>query len=154
MDSAKLQDWLQVIGVFGVMASLIFVGLQMRQAHEIALAAQYQARTASVQDMWMAMLQGGYDMSVIGRPRDELTNTQWNHSYMGSAWVWYTLDNLHYQHSVGFLPDEAWEGAQQIVLDAWDRPVSRDVFNSFRPNMRRSFVEFVEQKVRDAGEPT
>ena len=31
MDSAKLNDWLQVVGLFGVIASLIFVGLQMKQ---------------------------------------------------------------------------------------------------------------------------
>ena len=45
MDSAKLNDWLQVIGLFGVIASLIFVGLQMKQDREIALAGTYQDRT-------------------------------------------------------------------------------------------------------------
>lgn len=38
MDSAKLNDWLQVIGMFAVVGSLVFVGLQMRQTQEIALA--------------------------------------------------------------------------------------------------------------------
>jgi hypothetical protein len=28
MDSAKLNDWLQVVGMFAVVASLIFVGMQ------------------------------------------------------------------------------------------------------------------------------
>jgi hypothetical protein len=35
MDSAKLNDWLQVIGIFALVASLIFVGLQMKQTQEI-----------------------------------------------------------------------------------------------------------------------
>ena len=43
MDSAKLNDWLQVIGLFGVVASLIFVGLQMKQEHEIALSNGIQS---------------------------------------------------------------------------------------------------------------
>ena len=47
MDSAKLNDWMQVVGIFAVVASLIFVGLQMKQAQDIAVAAQYQERTAS-----------------------------------------------------------------------------------------------------------
>jgi len=38
MDSAKLNDWMQVIGIFAVVASLIFVGLQMKQAQDIALS--------------------------------------------------------------------------------------------------------------------
>ncbi len=37
MDSAKLNDWLQVFGIFALVASLIFVGLQIRQTQEIAM---------------------------------------------------------------------------------------------------------------------
>ena len=51
MDSAKLNDWMQVIGIFALVASLVFVGLQMRQAHEIALSDIYQSRAASVIEM-------------------------------------------------------------------------------------------------------
>jgi hypothetical protein len=40
-DMSKINDWLQVVGMFGVIASLIFVGLQMKQAHEIALSNTY-----------------------------------------------------------------------------------------------------------------
>ena len=35
MDSAKLNDWLQVTAIFALVASLIFVGLQMKQTQEI-----------------------------------------------------------------------------------------------------------------------
>ena len=38
MDSAKLNDRMQVVGIFAVVASLIFVGLQMRQTHRISLS--------------------------------------------------------------------------------------------------------------------
>jgi hypothetical protein len=46
MNSSKINDWLQVVGLFGVIASLVFVGLQMRQDREIALSEAYQDRTA------------------------------------------------------------------------------------------------------------
>ena len=29
MDSAKLNDWMHVVGIFALVASLIFVGLRM-----------------------------------------------------------------------------------------------------------------------------
>jgi len=51
MDSAKLNDWMQVIGIFALVASLIFVGLQMKQTHEIALSDAYQSRAATVIEM-------------------------------------------------------------------------------------------------------
>jgi hypothetical protein len=38
MDSQRLHDWLQVIGIAAIVASLIFVGLQLKQSDEIALA--------------------------------------------------------------------------------------------------------------------
>ena len=38
MDSQRLHDWLQAIGIAAVVASLIFVGLQIKQSDEIALA--------------------------------------------------------------------------------------------------------------------
>ena len=35
MDSEKVNDWLQLVGMFGIMASLIFVGVQVRQTQAI-----------------------------------------------------------------------------------------------------------------------
>ena len=42
MDAAKLNDWIQVIGIFALVASLIFVGLQMQQDREIARVMIYR----------------------------------------------------------------------------------------------------------------
>jgi hypothetical protein len=53
-DMSKINDWLQVVGMFGVIASLIFVGLQMKQAHEIALSNTYQSRSDATVDAMMA----------------------------------------------------------------------------------------------------
>jgi hypothetical protein len=36
MDSAKLNDGLQILGMLGIIASLIFVGMQLKQTDEIA----------------------------------------------------------------------------------------------------------------------
>ena len=47
MDSAKFNDWMQVIGIFALVASLIFVGYQLKQDREIAKAATYQERTSA-----------------------------------------------------------------------------------------------------------
>ena len=36
MKSEKVNDWHQIVGMFGIMASLVFVGLQVRQTQVIA----------------------------------------------------------------------------------------------------------------------
>ena len=35
MDFSKVHDWIQIVGLFGIMASLVFVGLQVRQTQAI-----------------------------------------------------------------------------------------------------------------------
>ena len=45
MKKIDTQTLVQLFGMAGVMASLIFVGLEMRQSQRIALAAQNTART-------------------------------------------------------------------------------------------------------------
>jgi len=55
MQSRPQRDWLQIIGQFGGVAWLLFVGLQMKQEQEIALSAAYQARTATLVDFVTAM---------------------------------------------------------------------------------------------------
>jgi hypothetical protein len=47
LDSAKTNDWAQIVGRFVLVASLLFVGLQMKQVQEIAWAEAYQERAAS-----------------------------------------------------------------------------------------------------------
>jgi hypothetical protein len=54
MESAKLNDWMQVVGIFAVVASLVFVGMEMRQSQKIALSAAYQARSDSSMNFRMA----------------------------------------------------------------------------------------------------
>ena len=46
MDSQKLHDWLQIIGIAAVVASLVFVGLQLKQSDEIALADIFESAAA------------------------------------------------------------------------------------------------------------
>jgi hypothetical protein len=42
VNTTKLNEWLQVIGIFAVVASLIFVGIQLIQSQNIANADRFQ----------------------------------------------------------------------------------------------------------------
>ena len=44
MKKVSLDTWIQLLGMAGIIVSLIFVAMQMRQSHRFALAAQQQAR--------------------------------------------------------------------------------------------------------------
>lgn len=56
MDLAMLNDWMQVVGIFAVVVSLIFFGMQMRQTQEISVATLYQMRSDSAREIGAMMI--------------------------------------------------------------------------------------------------
>jgi len=68
MDSAKLNDWMQVLGIFALVISLIFVGLQMRQDRVLAAVDATRSRSDLVngltemvsdnRELWVSALNG------------------------------------------------------------------------------------------------
>ena len=46
MNSKTLNNWMQFLASIGVILSLIFIGVQIQQSREIAIADIYQQRTA------------------------------------------------------------------------------------------------------------
>jgi hypothetical protein len=57
IDSKKLNDWIQAIGIFAVVASLIFVGIQMRQSQEIAIAETFLSIMSSEMEIYNATIE-------------------------------------------------------------------------------------------------
>ena len=54
INSETLRDWVQIVGTFGVITLLIFVGLLVKQNHKIALSSSCQARAQLVVDINVA----------------------------------------------------------------------------------------------------
>ena len=44
MKKVSLDTWIQLLGMLGLLGGLVFVGLEMQQSQNIALAAQQQSR--------------------------------------------------------------------------------------------------------------
>ena len=56
MKNLNINTMGQLLGLIGVMASLIFVGMELRQSQTIALAGQIQARDQMLLDNQLAIL--------------------------------------------------------------------------------------------------
>jgi len=115
MDSAKINDWMQVIGIFALVASLVFVGLEMRQSQKIALSAAYQARADSSMNLRMAPFESETLQTAMAKVNiqemslDQLTPEE----LIVLRGRWSTqlvyLENMHYQYLNGFITDEHWQ---------------------------------------------
>ena len=149
MDSAKLNDWMQVIGIFALVASLVFVGLQMRQAHEIALSDIYQSRAASVIEMVTANAANEKGLAAWYAPDsvsiDSLSPAEVRAGNQMALSLLLAYDNMLFQHESGFITDEGWAAGRADMKGMMRQLFVQRYFESQRERMRPSFkAVFVE----------
>ena len=152
MNSAKLHDWLQIIGIFAVVASLIFVGFQMKQEHEIAIANQYQARATTAVEIQEARQQleivarreGQRYLDSYGWPEgfdEEMPTEDFGVLIFDARRLLYSYDNLHYQFHAGFLPADAWQSNRTTIRILAQRPIFHYLIEA-RPGVYRpSYID-------------
>lgn len=145
MKSASWKDIAELVAITAVVASLIFVGLQMRQTQEIAQATLYQMRSDSAQEIRLAtifpeqlkaaMLKQGSDLTMPERQSlNSLTSMVLDH-----------FENSHHLHQLGMLSQEQWDSdivqlTRFLSLD----PLAVDRWNDVKETYRRSFEAEVD----------
>jgi hypothetical protein len=149
MNSAKLSDWMHVIGIFALVASLIFVGLQMRQAHEIALSDIYQSRAAAVIGMVTANAANDKGLAAWYAPDsasiDALSRAEVLAGDQMALSLLLAYDNMLFQHESGFISDDGWAAGRADMKRILRLLFIRRSFDSQLERMRPSFkAVFVE----------
>ena len=164
MNRDSLGDWLQILGMLAIVASLVFVGLQLKQAQDIAIASQYQARLDSASGHHTALLESDPALRVIGtgilediqaeagmpaeykawaasQPVEELA-----FRYIGGVIFLKSHDNVYFQYQRGFLSEEAWTALRaQLKLGLNDdRSWSRAVYEANPEVWRESYRQLID----------
>ncbi len=75
MVPKKLTDWLQALGLFGVLGGLIFVGLQLLLDRQVALNEGTEAATSNRQ-YWAELVNTNAEVWVKGLAGDPLSTTE------------------------------------------------------------------------------
>ena len=158
MKENSWKDIAELIGIAAIVASLIFVGLQMKQSQDIALAAQYQARTDTIVNLYSENKQHAIGAELWGNlmktwPDDELGMSAAGEAIIRNmepqqlAWVYYELssqfrihENHHYQYQAGFLDEEssrAFNSGLKAFLSS--APLAVDIWEGEKKSFRESF---------------
>jgi hypothetical protein len=144
MNSAKLNDWMQVVGIFALVASLVFVGLQMRQSQEIAIADQFQSRTQTVLSFLETQMEVGYVPNVPGW-RDRVSNKEILADDIHTRqWLWVNYDNHYFQYQAGFMEESAWQAQLNGLQYLYSGCEMRFIYDARKRGLRSEFVELVE----------
>ena len=149
MLSEKVQNWLHIAGIFGVIVSLIFVGIELRQSQAIALSDAYHARAELSIALRMAPFQSTTLLSALTRrienSSDTLTpeETRALDRYVVIQMLY--LENVHYQYVNGFIPRDQWASNYVALKQILSDPAQRQRMLSTRENASATFYEVIRR---------
>jgi len=140
------QTLVQLIGMGGVILSLIFVGLEMRQSQRIALAAQNTARTEMLTQMvntWTeSEFQWGSGIRLYGtdayrfHPRVNLGHL-----------VLYILDNDYLQFSLGLMDENVWRDKLDYAAAQFASCEGRVILEDRETSISSELLELIREKL-------
>ena len=114
------------LGVIGIIGSLLFVGLELRQSHRIALADQIQSRNAMLSNFIIAPLNGSATaLRMWGEQGNDLTEEERLVRSQITRHRILTLTNAWQQYELGLLSLEAWQQAESRARGIWDNCSTR-----------------------------
>ena len=148
MASEKVNDWVQILGIVGIIGSLVFVGLQLNQSQEIAIASQYQARLDSIIAVKGNLLQSDSLIHVIrkvenGEPLGEMDIFVLDLAVGQAFDLWETN---HFQYVSGYVSEEHWQGVLREIDMSLGKLYVPEFWASNRLSYRESFAEIIDSR--------
>jgi hypothetical protein len=114
MKTVSLDVWVQLLGMLSVLAGLLFVGLEMRQSQQIALAAQQQARMEVFVDAVGIMSDGG--VSYQNFLANGITDDNETHVENFLHQLWWIFENDFLQYNLGLMDESVWEAKLRAII--------------------------------------
>tara|TARA_B110000263_G_C15054861_1_gene394709 strand:- start:223 stop:678 length:456 start_codon:yes stop_codon:yes gene_type:complete len=111
MKKVSLDIWIQLIGMLGVLAGLVFVGLELQQSQRIAIANAIQGRNQMQSNYLLAPLEGQLQAVELRSPQDYQSLSPIQRLIREQLILHrsVTVTNAWQQYSLGLLTDEAWQ---------------------------------------------
>ena len=140
----------ELVGGFAVIASLVFVGFQVRHNTRSIRAATFQEAMRDVMtstDMaisdpeWTRIWFGGLE------DLDSLSPDERRRFGLGMVGFWRRIENVVYQTEQGVLERDAWEGLREALKRILSHPGAAAWWRVSDHAFNRSLREFVEREL-------
>ena len=154
MKKININALIQVLGMAGVIGSLIFVGLEMQQSQRIALAAQQQARMEVFVEAMNTFSETGVSYQAYleqgGRnSKTETLTTNFTHQ------LWWIHENDYLQYRLGLMDQSIWEAKLRAIeisynsLNEESCILNKRIWGTRRVMLDVNLVELVESLPND-----
>ena len=161
----KHYDWksiAELVGIAAIVASLVFVGLQLKQSQEIAIADQYQNRSDAALEYWTAMTQSDatvaywanriVDFMESGAAEESLVSLyeEEGSEHLAVALMVFrsnitVFDNYQFQYEKGFMTDDAWQPFRERLKGLLSRSENAAFYRLGRLGLRSTFRDVCDQ---------
>ena len=152
MQKTHWKDIVEVVGIAAIVASLIFVGFEMRQTRQLAMADAYQKRTELEMQLSLMTVEPDKLKSARAKAQSgQLFSAEEIADYEGywNAQVMY-WENVHYQWENGLLERDHWEAQLASIRLQFDQPASRLYWTNWRHVWREPFREVIDRLISEA----
>ena len=147
MQLAKVNGLLAILANIGVLAGIIFVGIEIQQNTSAVQSSTLQDITNSTAEALFLRLANPEIGEVIIRGRDDLSSlseidrSQFN-TYQRVMWL--RFQNTHYQYELGSFPERIWESYYQIMCGQLTIPGIREDWPRHTRVLSSEFVTLIE----------
>ena len=114
----------QIVGITSLIASLIFVGLELRQSHKIALAAQQQERAALITEVIGSFSDANPPISFLGFLNETIDLSDPNTKAIIETYIyriWMIYENDYLQHKLGLMDEDVWQAKITSMRNVYAR---------------------------------
>ena len=147
----NLQDLVQVLGGIGVIASLIYVAIQIRNNARAVRAATYQQLSASHSAAWDNLFNNGESCSLVLKGGDDfegldrVEKSRYRHMLMATM---RRYENAWFQHRIGTLKTDDWHGINAHLEAIFKAPGNHSAWVLIRERSNAQFRIFVDELVK------
>jgi len=137
----------ETLGTLGLIASLVFVGLEIRQ-NNVALRASAIQESINVARQQTQMLATNPDLIRIGlalAQGEPVTEVEAAQNRWVASSFWWGMQGVYRQWQLGVLPDEEWAAWDRVICNNIERPGGRTLWEGgLRDTYIPGFVAEVE----------
>ena len=147
MRKIEMHDLIQLLGMVGIIGSLIFVGLEMKQSQMIAQAGQNQERMGAAGDMVNTLNEvvADFQSLVFENKRDykdylsdeEIIQRNLFHIFL------FTYENDHFQYSRGLMPEDVWSAKLSAFAFFYNNCEMRSIIETRIQYYSEDFVNII-----------
>ena len=156
-----LQALAQIGGVIGVIASLIYVAIQIRNNARAVRASAYQQLAANTSANWTVLAQNGDLTDIMLRGLDDFHTLsrleKARFRFLAMAYLRH-YENAWFQHNIGTLKEDDWLAIAADMDSFFSGPGARTVWplvqNRSNAKFRAHVTAIVERHAASAGQPT